>query len=240
MKFLLVLPLLFINLFNVVFILYKAKGRGYLREAFQAVVDYFIGFQLIPFVLVIAIIFLFHYLKKKPASSFNYQLMLVSLLFFTAINLSLFPETDSWFGLRGFDFERKKTSSLNEVISRSPAKSAKLMNAYTQMNEYLKNKTLVIPSSISLEEDFFFRLFITPDNILKGDYSFRLSDEDYKSVKNYPMRIFSAYRTTGEINRFIIMDAFLDSERLTLFIYGENYIFLPSYFIEQHNLRIHD
>jgi len=240
LKFFLILPLLMINLFNVVFILYKAKGRGYLREAFQAVVDYFIGFHLIPLVLVILIISLFHYLSKSPTSSFLYKAFLVCLLFVTAINLSLFPEADSWFGLRGFNFERKKTASLNEVISRSPAKSAKLMDGYTQMNEHLRNKTLVIPSSVSLEKDFFFRLFITPGNVLKEDYSFRLSDKDYKSVKNYPMRIFTSYQTIREIKRFIIMDAFPDSKKLTLFIYDENYIFLPSTFIEQHNLKVRD
>jgi len=237
---LLIIPLLLINLFNVLFILYKVKGRGYLRESCRIVGDYLIGFHLIPIVLVVVIIFSFYFFKKLDSRSFNYQISLVFLLFFTAINIAFFPEINRWFGEMGWHFKRKKNSSLNEAIAQSPARFTNVMNSYIQMNQYLKHKSLVIPFSAPIDKDYFFKVFITPEKILKEEYKYEIADKDYKFLKNYPLKTFTAFWQIKEIDSYIIIDAFPESDELVLFTHDKNFVFLPADLIKLHNLNIHD
>ncbi|UCC38813.1 MAG: hypothetical protein JSV96_13460 [Candidatus Aminicenantes bacterium] len=240
LKYLLIAPLLLINLFNVLFILYKARGRGYLREACRIIGDYFIGFHLILFALVIVIIFSLYFLKKQSLSSLFFKVFSVFLLFFIAINLSLFSEINDLFGKMRWNFKQKKDSSLNEAISHSPAKFPKVIKSYLQMNKYLMNKTLVMPFSIPIEKDYFFRVFITPNKILKEKYNHEIANEDYKSLKNYPMKTFRAYWKIKEFKTYIIVGVSPESEKLVLFTYDKNLVFLPSDLIKQHSVNIYD
>jgi hypothetical protein len=239
-KILLIIPLLLINLFNVLFILYKVKGSGYLRESCQIVGDYFIGFHLIPVVLAVVILFSFYFFKKLESRSFTYQISLVFLLYFTAINIALFPEINTWFGERGWDFKLKKNSSLNEAISESPAKFAKVVKSYIQMNEYLRHKTLVIPFSVPIEKDYFFKVFIAPEKILKKEYKSEITLKNYKLLRNYSLKTFKAFWQLKEIDSYIIIDAVPGSDELVLFTHEKSLIFLPTGLSKLGTLNIHD
>lgn len=240
LKLLLILPLLTINLFNIVFILYKARGTGYFREAVRTIVDYFMGFHLIPLFIACLVLLYFHLSKKTSLSSFLYKIFLVLLLFFIAINISLFPEIME---LRGgqekFTFN-KKNSSLKEAILKSPAKDARDARQYIQMNEYLRNKILTIPHSSPVEKDYYFKSLIKPNRLAKREYSYGMTGKDFEALKNYKLKSFNAFRRVKEIKKYIIVDASPGCNSLTLFTYDNNYIFIPSDLLQQHPLNVHD
>ena len=240
LKLLLILPLLAINLFNIVFIIYKARGTGHFRETGRTIIDYFIGFHLVPLLIVFLVLLYFYLSKKISLLSLLYKIFLVLLLFFTATNISLFPEIME---LRGgqekFTFN-KKNSSLKEAIWESPAKDAGDARQYIQMNEYLKNKNLTIPHLSPVEKDYYFKSLIKPNKISKKEYSYEMAEKDFEVLKNYRLKSFTAFRRVKEIKKYLIVDAFPGCNSLILFAYDNNYIFIPSDLLQQHPLSIHD
>jgi len=240
LRILSIIPLLIINLFNGLFIIYKAKGTKYIREIPQILGDYFIGFPLIPLTFIIFVLLLLDLKKKISLSSFLYKTFIVFLLSFTALNFSLFPEiTKGFAGQEKFEFT-KKDSSLKEAIRLSPARRAKVIQSYIEMNEYLKNRTLIIPFFSPTEKDYFFRVFITPKKIIKKEYGFRMDDAAYESLSDYPQENFIIYGRKKIEKQFILIDPLSSSDTFILFNYHNNFLFLSHDLAGRYILSFHD
>jgi len=239
MKIFLFVPLVMVNIFNLSFIAYKLKGSQQIKEAGRILSDYFFGFHLIPLLLVISILILFNSLKKS-SSPILYQLFMVFILFFMAVNFSLFPEIDGWFGLGKYDFKMKKNSSLEEAISKSPAKAARQVKSCIQLNKYLSGKTLVIPSQGLLEKDFFLKVFTTPKTTVEKEYDHLLAAEGVKQLSKFESITLIAFKKRNRVKEYIVITGYPHSDEIFLYAYNKSFVFVPSDLVNQISLNPDD
>lgn len=223
------IPLFFITAFNISFILYKVKGSGgYGRKAVNIIIDYFIGFHTIPLIVIVFVLLIFLLIKKITWHNYTYVQFLVLVIFFIAVNISLFPEFNRKIeGEMENYFTRKKNNSLTEAVEQSTASHSSVIKSYLNLSKYLEGKTLIEPVVSPIENDHFFKVFVTPDRVLYKDYNYRLSDDEFRAFQNYQHKTFSAYKKLETIRTLKIVTASSNSNKVVMFLYDKTFIFVP-------------
>lgn len=235
----LIVPLLLINIFNVVFILIRVQDTEYPEEALRIAGDYFLGLPLLLLVFSLIMILLIRIFTRRP-SSLLYPVFLIFILFLMAINISLFPEINDRFGVGEYDFRWKHDASLDEAIAYSPAKITRFLKSYRKMNSFLERKILIVPPFNLLGRDEFFKVFITAGRWLEQDYVFELSEESFEKLNRHKPKQFLAYGKDTGIKEYLLVDEHPDSNRYYLYTFQETMILVPQELQRELFLNLHD
>lgn len=227
LKLILFSPLILILLGNIIFIFYKLSNTDYLTKTSQILGNYFWGFPLIPFSVVLCVLLMLFFTRKTSLSIFLLNLSIVFILFLIAINTALFPEIHRY--LQKFDsgFKIKKEPTLEKAMANSSASLSKDITSYLHLNHSLNNKILLIPSSSPLDNDYFFHAFVSSTQFKKEKYNYVLDNKDLKKLKEFESKKYKASQGIRDIKIYSLFPSQSPNEKLILFYHNHTILFLP-------------
>jgi len=236
------LPPAILVIFNVVFILsYLGGKKGYLRTAYQIVLNDFYGLQSAAFVVVLAILCGLGLRKKISGAAFLRRIFLIFLLFMIAVNLSFFPELNrDTQGQESKRFRRLRTPHLEEAVRSSAAKSAGAIEKYLQLGNDLNGKTLIVPWPSEDEEFGLFIGFVDPGAVVRKKYPYLIGADDLDFLKTFDART-SRFSIKNEMTEsLVIVSEDPDAEEFTLFRNDRTIFFFSPEIVKRLPVNLHD
>lgn len=225
----LLIPIIFLSIFNVFNIILSLKGDLYGTRIKMSLNDYFIGLPLIP--LFVVLFFLLYLLIRKKISrkKFSKYSIFTLLIYLITINLALFPEMQKkQFFDGGWELQRKSDSSLIEALEESPASWALKIKSYVRIDELLHECSLILPKGCVIETDFFFHALVEPRSLEWKEYDYELSGDDFSDLLKSPMNSFPVERgLLRGIEGYYVLESISREEKIILLMHRKWFVFVP-------------
>jgi len=228
-SFYLKILLVVLNVFIVGFILVSMWGpEGYYSEILEILFDYFVGFPVVIFIMVLIGLNAVYFLMNRTLKNTLYMNVMVVLLFLFAFNVALFPRLNQ---VSDYDpyalLVRKTGNSLEEIIRKKSDSYTDKIVEYKKIHNLLKDKTLIVPEPDHLKGDFFFTFFVEPGNVDVKKYDPVLSDEEAENLRRLPHEVIRAFRYSGVNYAYFIFSGLEESSHVYLLTYHRFLMFVP-------------
>ncbi|MFH2041907.1 MAG: hypothetical protein ABIJ35_05225 [Acidobacteriota bacterium] len=233
-------PLVFLIVFNIGFVLYSLAGR---EEAFfwqyrKIIQQEWLGLPLYFLVFLIGLVAIRNRLFQKQPLIFFKQSVVLVLLFFCAYQITQFPSLNKLPDDRVSSvFLRKHHSSLEEAADKSIDRLGGYILSYLKMDQLLRGKILIVPEGGLIPRDLYFKAFVHPDLILSQKYESRLNPQQMAVINTFKYADFPSFFPNTGIVSYRVIEPINVSETYVAFYYGNRIYFIPEDSARQMHLK---
>ncbi|MFC2156963.1 hypothetical protein ACFLT9_03925, partial [Acidobacteriota bacterium] len=167
-KILLYVPLITINVFNVLYILIHIKEppQAFLWQYKMVLINALVGPPALLLLVVLGVLLLLFAFKKATFLGVQRFAFFSLILFFISLNITQFPRLNEFTYKPGSKLlSLKKDGTLSEAMAGSVATFTYYIQRYIQMDNLIQAKKLIIPVDGRLRDDYFFFAFIHPSSV---------------------------------------------------------------------------
>ena len=242
-KILLYVPLITINVFNVLYILIHIKEppQAFLWQYKTFLINFFVGFPTLLLLLVCAVLAFLIVIKRISLVGVQRFAFFTLLLFFMSQNITRFPFLNSFDYRPGAKhFVLKKGSSLMTILDKSVGTYPYFIKIYMRMSKILQTGNLIIPLKGPIHHDYFFSAFVQPTSVEQQKYRYELTEEELKRLESLPQQKFQAMYQLRYIDEYRIIHTDSEEKEYRFFLFEKTIFLIPSKAAERIGLYPHD